>query len=249
MYTQASTVSRVFAVGALLTSALGPSRAAAQDQQLENRARSAARVIADLVSDPKLSPPNSLLRTAHCVSAIPGVKEAAFVVGGAVGYGMVSCRTSGGWSYPSYMGLKGASAGFQIGGQEQAVVLLFMNSDAPKTVANTNFQIGGKASVAAGPIGSSISAQSSVKESADIYSYSRKGAGLFAGIAMQGMNYEIDDKGNRTMYPSSFATSKDKSPSAAYLLSTTAGSDLPAALRVFVDMLNQRLGPGTLPKK
>ena len=235
-------------IGALLAGPPGTPVAVAQDQQLENRARSAAQVIADLVSDPKLSPPNTLLRTAYCVSVIPGLKEAAFVVGGAVGYGMVSCRTSSGWSYPSYVGLKGASAGFQIGGQEQAVVLLFMNSNAPRSVANTNFQVGGKASVAAGPIGSSISAQSSVKEGADIYSYSKKGAGLFAGIAMEGMNYEIDDKGNRTMYPSSFPTGTDKSPSAAYLLSTPAGDDLPASLRVFVNALTQRLGPGTLPK-
>lgn len=238
----------VVAIGALLAGALGTPMLAAQDKQLENRARSAAQVIADLVSDPKLSPPNALLRTAYCVSAIPGLKEAAFIVGGAVGYGMVSCRTSGGWSYPSYVGLKGASAGFQIGGQEQAVVLLFMNRNAPRAVANTNFQIGGKASVAAGPIGSSISAQSSVKEGTDIYSYSKKGAGLFAGIALEGMNYEIDDKGNRTMYPSSFPTGADKSPSTAYLLATPAGDDLPAPLRVFVDALTQRLGPGTLPK-
>ena len=226
-----------------------PGQVLAQDQQLVDRAKGAAKVIANLVADPKLSPPSKLLRTSYCVSAIPSVKEAAFIVGGSAGYGLVSCRTAEGWSFPSYMGIKGGSVGLQIGGQGQQVVLLFMDPKAPKAVANTNFQMGGKASVAAGPVGSSISAQSSIKEGTDIYSYSKKGAGAFAGISLNGMNYEVDDEGNRKMYPEGLVpVTKDKSPDVAWLLSHAAAGKEPAGVKVFINTLNERLGPGTLPK-
>ena len=72
--------SQALALAAVLSTA-----ATAQEDKLEDRAKSAAHVLANLVSDPKNSPPNKLLRSAVCIAIIPSVKTAAFVVGGQAG--------------------------------------------------------------------------------------------------------------------------------------------------------------------
>lgn len=216
---------------------------AQQEEKLDARAKSAARVLANLVADPKNAPPNKLLRSAECIAAIPSVKEAAMVVGGKVGYGMASCRVGERWSLPSYMALKAGSVGFQIGGQATDVVLVFTHADAPALIASSNFELGGQASVAAGPVGSTIGAGTDFKKGSAIYSYSTKGAGAFVGVSLAGSKYEVDNKGNRTAYPAAtFPTKADKSPDVAHLLKTPAGNDTPSGVKPFVDALNERIG-------
>lgn len=220
----------------------------AQDQKLADRARMAGGVIAQLVADPENSPPNALLRKAHCIAAVPKVAKAGLGVGGQVGFGLVSCRTAGGWSLPSYMGVKGGSIGFQVGGSSSDVVLVFMNPGAPALLAKSAFTLGGAASVAAGPVGSSIKAEAATREGgAEIYSYSTKGAGLFAGISLEGTKVEIDDKANRTVYPAGVPVRADKSPDVGHLLKTAADTTAPREVRAWLTALQKRLGPGTLP--
>jgi len=217
--------------------------ARAQDEKLDARAKSAAKVLANLVADPKNSPPNKLLRSAECMAVIPGVKEGAFVVGGKVGYGLASCRAGSAWSLPTYMALKAGSVGFQVGGQASDVVLIFTHADAPQRIAKSNFELGAQASVAAGPVGSTIGTATDFKKGSEIYSYSTKGAGLFAGIALEGAKFEVDDKGNRSAYPAATVpTRQDKSPDVGALLKTPAGAETPAGVKPFIEALNQRIG-------
>src|SRR2546421_9761098 len=77
--------------------------------------------------------------------------------------------------------VKGGTFGLQIGGQAADVVLVFLNQDASRLIATSSFDLGGQASVAAGPVGRNLSAETDYKLSAEIYSYS-KTQGLFAGI-------------------------------------------------------------------
>lgn len=214
-----------------------------QETKLEDRAKSAAHVLANLVSDPANKPPSGLLRAAVCIAVVPSVKEGAFVVGGKVGYGLAACRVGPGWSLPTYMSLKAGSIGFQAGGQASDVVLIFTHDDAPTLIASSNFEIGAGASVAAGPVGTSISANTDFKKGAAIYSYSTKGAGLFAGVSVAGSSFKLDAKGNRTAYPSTIPTSADKSPDVAYLVKTRADNkNTPAMIKPFTTALEQRLG-------
>lgn len=240
-----STRNMVAIAGGILTASLvlATGARAQQDEKLDARAKSAASVLANLVADPKNAPPNKLLQSAVCIAAIPSVKEAAVVVGGKVGYGMASCRVGGRWSLPSYMALKAGSVGFQIGGQATDVVLVFTHADAPALIASSNFELGGQASVAAGPVGSTIGAATDFAKGSAIYSYSTKGAGAFAGVSLAGSKYEVDNKGNRTAYPAATVPTKsDKSPDVAFLLKTPAGADTPSGVKPFVDALNERIG-------
>jgi lipid-binding SYLF domain-containing protein len=148
-----------------------------------------------------------------------------------------------GWSLPSYMSLKAGSVGFQIGGQETDVVLIFPHADARELIAKSNFELGAGASVAAGPVGSTIGAGTDFKKGAAIYTYATKGAGLFAGVSLSGSNYGVDDKGNRTAYPAgSVPTKTDKSPDVSHLLKTAAGAQAPETVKPFVDALHERIG-------
>ena len=87
-----------------------------------------------------------------------------------------------------FVGLKGGSFGFQIGGQSADVVLVFVNKDAQR-LASSTFDIGAGASVAAGPVGRNVSAETDYKAKAEIYSYS-KTKGLFAGVSLSGTKWE-----------------------------------------------------------
>src|SRR3989442_3508923 len=89
--------------------------------------------------------------------------------------------------------VKGGTFGLQIGGQAADVVLVFLNQDAPRLIATSSFDLGGQASVAAGPVGRNLSAET------DYNSYS-KTKGLFAGINLGGTKWEIDSKANQEVY-------------------------------------------------
>lgn len=99
------------------------------------------------------------------------------------------------------------------------VVLLVMNEGAMKHLLSDKFTLGGDASVAAGPIGRSATAQTDAELQAEILSYSRS-HGLFAGISLSGATLRPDGDTNRELYgPEAtnreILTSEFKTPAAA----------------------------------
>ena len=212
------------------------------DDKLGKRAQRASEVLSELVSVPDRSPPKSLLKSATCIAVIPGVVQAGLGVGGRFGFGVASCRTASGWSAPVFVGLKGGSFGFQIGGQSADVVLVFVNKDAAR-LASSTFDIGAGASVAAGPVGRNVSAETDYKAKAEIYSYS-KTKGLFAGISLSGTKWESDYDANKQEYGGSSSLPNGGDSKSVATLLTTDGSAAPADLRVFVQSLEKNVGEG-----
>ena len=129
--------------------------------------------------------PEDLLRKAQCIAIVPGLKKGAFVVGAKYGRGFVSCRTSTGWSAPAGIKVEGGSVGFQIGGTEIDVILAIMNERGVQRLLSNEFTLGADASVAAGPLGRTASAQTDAAMTAEILSWSRS-RGVFAGVAARG---------------------------------------------------------------
>jgi lipid-binding SYLF domain-containing protein len=212
----------------------------AQNDQLADRAKRAGEVLSELVSVPDRSPPKSLMREAVCVAVVPGVVQAGFGVGGRAGYGLVSCRSGGDWSWPTFVGLKGGSFGLQIGAQSADVVLIFMNQNAPKTIAGSSFDLGGEVSVAAGPMGRDVSAATDYKAQAEIYSYS-KSKGLFAGIKIAGTKWEIDYSANKKAYRSAGdALDGGTSASVGQELNTDGGK-APSIVQPFIASLRKNV--------
>jgi lipid-binding SYLF domain-containing protein len=62
-----------------------------------------------------------------------------------------------------------------------------------------NFKLGADASVAAGPVGRSASADTDLKLNAEILSYSRS-RGIFAGVSLSGSVIKIDKSADDALY-------------------------------------------------
>jgi lipid-binding SYLF domain-containing protein len=165
------------------------------------RLNQAASVFSEVMSIPDKSIPQDLVDKAQCIVVVPGVKKAAFIIGGKYGRGFVSCRRNSGtgWSAPASVRVEGGSFGFQIGGSETDVIMLIMNQRGMQRLLTSKFTLGGDASVAAGPVGRSASAETDAMLTAEILTWSRS-RGLFAGISLAGATLRPDESTNQTIY-------------------------------------------------
>ena len=166
----------------------------------EQRLKDATDILNEVMGSPDKGIPQDLLEKAHCVVIVPGVKQAAFVVGGKFGKGFADCRSQNdGWGAPGAVRVEGGSFGFQIGANSTDVVMLVMNERGMRRLLEDKFTVGADASVAAGPVGRSASAQTDAQLSADILSWSRS-KGLFAGVALSGATLRNDLDDNKELY-------------------------------------------------
>src|SRR5436309_9543756 len=162
--------------------------AGAVDDKVADRLFEASKVVDELIKAPDSDIPKDLLKKAECVAVIPGLKKAALGIGGQLGRGAVSCKMNGGkgaFGSPAMISIKGGSFGFQIGGQETDVVMLFMTPDSLKHLLRDKVTLGVDASAAAGPKGRDASADTTATMRSEILVYSRA-RGAFAGISLQG---------------------------------------------------------------
>ncbi len=97
------------------------------------------------------------------------------------------------------MALEGGSFGLQIGGEATDFVLLIMNERGASGILTSKVKLGADASVAAGPVGRNVSAETDATLRADILSYSRA-RGAFVGVALDGSTIRPDNGANRQIY-------------------------------------------------
>ena len=164
----------------------GASAAAAKESSADSkRITDAAAVIKELRAAPDKGVPDGIWDKAHCVAVLPGVKKAAFVFGGEYGKGVVSCRTTTGWSNPVFLSLEKGSVGVQIGAESSDIVLLIMNERGLDKLLQDKVTLGADLSLAAGPVGRNGQAATDAQLAAEMLSYSRA-RGVFAGIDLSG---------------------------------------------------------------
>jgi lipid-binding SYLF domain-containing protein len=183
------------------------------------RITEATRIFHEIMSAPDKTIPHEILEKAQCVGIIPGVKKAAFIVGGKYGKGIMVCRTAHGWSGPSTEIVEGGSVGFQIGAGETDVVLVVQNRSGENKLMQDKFTLNASAGAMAGPVGRTASAETDAEMHAEILSYSRS-RGLFAGIDLGGATLRPDNEANRLTYgrsvtPREILTGEVKAPADA----------------------------------
>jgi lipid-binding SYLF domain-containing protein len=185
----------------ILIAALAVVPLLAKDNGSANRLSEAATVFSEVMATPDKGIPQDLLAKAHCIVIVPGLKTAAFVVGGKYGKGYVSCRKHNGvgWSAPGTVRIEGGSVGFQIGGSETDLIMLVMNQGGVEKLLSDKFTLGAEGSVAAGPVGRTATAQTDAEMHAEILSWSRS-QGLFAGVALEGATLRQDLDDNAALY-------------------------------------------------
>ena len=171
------------------------------DTEPAKRLGEAASVFSQIMATPDKGIPQDLLERAHCIVIVPGLKTAAFIVGGKYGKGYLSCRNANGtgWSAPGTIRIEGGSFGFQIGGSETDLIMLVMNAGGRDKLLSSKFTLGAEGSVAAGPVGRTATAQTDAQMHAEILSWSRS-QGLFAGLALEGATLRQDLDDNATLY-------------------------------------------------
>ena len=186
---------------AIIAATVFASVLSAKDTDSAKRLDAASDLLTSMMKADDKGVPQDLINKAQCVILIPGLKKAAFIVGGKYGKGFASCRkmSGTGWSAPAAIRVEGGSVGFQIGGSEQDVLLLVMNETGMKHLLESKFTLGAEAAAAAGPVGRNLSAQTDVQLRAEMLSYSRA-RGLFAGLSLGGATLRPDDETNTEMY-------------------------------------------------
>jgi lipid-binding SYLF domain-containing protein len=194
-----------------------------------DRIKEATTVLNEIHSVPDKDIPQELWENAQCVIVIPGLKKAAFGIGGEYGKGLMTCRHNGSWSAPVFMEMEKGSWGFQIGAQAVDLVLLAMNKNGVEKLLNNKVSLGAEASVAAGPVGRDARASTDAQLKAEILSYSRA-QGLFAGIDVSGGVLKPDTDANRDLY------GKDVSAHDVVMGNTTKP---PAATQAFLNAVRR----------
>jgi lipid-binding SYLF domain-containing protein len=165
------------------------------------RIQEAATVLSEIHAVPDKDVPQELWDRAECVIVVPGLKKAAFVIGGEYGKGLMSCKHNGDWTAPIFMEIGKGSWGLQIGAQSIDLVLLVMNKSGMEKMLRNKVSLGAEASVAAGPVGRDARAATDGQMKAEILSYSRT-QGLFAGINLSGGVVRADADDNADLYGS-----------------------------------------------
>jgi SH3 domain-containing YSC84-like protein 1 len=167
------------------------------------RLKTAGIVFTEIMKTPDKGVPQELLESSECIVIVPGMKKAAFIVGGNYGRGFMLCRQASGvgWSAPAGVKVEGGSIGFQIGGSETDVIMLVLNKRGAEKLLSSKFTLGADASVAAGPVGRTSSADTDAKLHAEILSYSRS-RGAFAGVSLEGATLRPDEDSNAELYGS-----------------------------------------------
>jgi lipid-binding SYLF domain-containing protein len=200
--------------------------------KVQDRVVRGAVVLKEISEAPDNGIPQDLMDKSVCIAVIPNMKKGGFVFGANYGKGLMSCRVNNGtgpWSAPSMFQLSGGSFGLQIGAQSVDLVLVVMNLSGLESLLDSKFTLGGDASVAAGPIGRTASAETDAWMSAKILAYSRT-RGLFGGLIIKGGVIRPDKDANYVLY--------NKEIAARDLLLHRTDS-VPKDVKIFLDQLTK----------
>ena len=168
-------------------------------EQTENRLDHAGAVLHEIMSAPDRGIPEEVLEHAKCIAVVPHLLKGGFVFGAENGRGVATCRTANGWSAPAFFTITGGSWGLQIGIEGVDLVMIIQNDTGMEHLINSNFQLGGDASAAAGPVGRHASADTDWKLETEVLTYSRA-RGAFAGLTLTGAAIRRDDDSTEAIY-------------------------------------------------
>lgn len=142
--------------------------------------------------------PAAVLREARGVVLLDRVK-AGFVFGGESGGGVAIVKeNSGDWSPVAFIRSNGGSVGFQAGGEQEFCMVLLMNSDVTRQLADSTIQFSDEARGTAG----SDSAGDKVTFNLPAHSvlvYANR-SGFYGGVAFEGGNLSPDRNANEIYY-------------------------------------------------
>jgi lipid-binding SYLF domain-containing protein len=165
----------------------------------------AGSVLHEIMSAPDKGIPEEVLEHAKCVAVVPHMLKGGFVFGAENGRGVATCRTANGWSAPAFFTITGGSWGLQIGVEGVDLVMIIQDEKGMQRLLSSQFQLGGDASAAAGPVGRHASADTDWKLNTEILTYSRA-RGAFAGLTLTGADVRRDEDSTEAIYGAGVST-------------------------------------------
>jgi len=165
----------------------------------------AGAVLHEIMSAPDKGIPEEVLEHAKCVAVVPHMLKGGFVFGAENGRGVATCRTENGWSAPAFFTITGGSWGLQIGVEGVDLVMIIQNERGMQHLISSNFQLGGDASAAAGPVGRHATADTDWRLETEVLTYSRA-RGAFAGLTLTGAAIRRDDDSTESIYGHDIST-------------------------------------------
>jgi lipid-binding SYLF domain-containing protein len=187
-------------VTALTLALLAAAQPAGAVTREESTIQNAMVVLRELQSMPDMQIPDLLLSRAEGIVVLPANVKAAFGLGARGGSGVLLVRNADrSWSHPVFVSTGALSFGFQAGAQVADIVLVLTTKRSIEGITDGKLTLGADASVAAGPVGRTAMASTSLTFDSEVYAYSRS-KGLFAGVSFEGNGIFINRKGNRRFY-------------------------------------------------
>ena len=206
-------------LGAVITALLATTPVVAATRE-EVTIENSMIVLHELQSMPDLQIPDQLLARAEGIVILPANLKIGLGLGARFGGGVLLVRTENrDWSNPSFVKTGALSIGWQAGVQGADMVLVLTTKRSIEGITDGKMTLGADASVAAGPVGRTAMASTSLTFDSEIYAYSRT-KGLFAGVSLEGSGIFINNKANRRFYGGE--------SSATAILSSTSKPPAPA---------------------
>jgi lipid-binding SYLF domain-containing protein len=183
-------------VTAVLLLASAVTQAEDKNAEAQGIVDSAITTFENFRNDPNMTWFRDNVDAARGVMIVPKLLKAGFIFGGSGGTGVFVARDreTDLWSDPAFYTMGSVTWGLQIGGQVAEVVLLIMTQRGIDAMLSNKFQLGGDASIAAGPVGAGAQAAT-----VDILQFSRA-KGVFGGLTVEGAIIGIRDDLNNGYY-------------------------------------------------
>jgi lipid-binding SYLF domain-containing protein len=191
----------VVGVLAILCVAAGAMPAFADDAADAKALVEKAKLTMDKFStDPAMGGFRDAVKRAKGVFISPQVLRGAFIIGVSGGSGVLLARDekANKWGGPAFYTVGEASFGLQAGGDAQEVVLLAMTERGVTKLLSASTKLGTDASVAAGPVGAGVTAETAGL-SADIISFALS-KGVFMGVSLEGAVVGVRGALNKAYY-------------------------------------------------
>ncbi|MDB5314433.1 MAG: putative rane associated protein [Rhodospirillales bacterium] len=142
----------------------------------------------------------SLLRRARAVMICPRLFRAGFIFGGEGGDCVLVARDgAGSWSSPAFYTMGSGSVGLQIGIQDAQVMMMILTDRGLNAMLDSQFKVGGDASVSFAHLGVGIEGSTTAAAGADIVTLARS-RGLYAGLSLEGSLLRSQSTWNQSYY-------------------------------------------------
>ncbi len=167
--------------------------------ELDNRIRTLTAKFEALQQKPDKSIPAETLRKTKGIVLLDRTKAGfVFAYQGGSGLAMVKNANSEKWSPAAFLTANEASLGFQVGGQQSFIVILFMNTNSTHLLTEPNLQFGGEARGTAGDSSAGAEGNVAPRQPSVLVYDDRKG--LYGGAAIKGGAIAPDETANLIYY-------------------------------------------------